>query len=153
MQINPQELQGMEVEQLREVAALHEIKVHHKAGKPSIIAAILEHVAPNPNQQGIKSSEPEKPKGFHNTPDEVNAKIKDSLAREGFEAKYDLDENTWTFTFRKHSECGNLDIPMKEIVKASERVVRAANMKARAFAQDAGFDGNVGKRYANNVLM
>lgn len=152
-----EDLNGMEVDQLREQAALLGAAVHHKAGKPTIIAAIAEHIMKQEDAKKPKQNLMEPPKEEYNSPDDIRKMLAPIIEKKPeFTASFDKDEESgnefWTFRYKGAEDCGTCHQRMKHIKTRAESVARGKR-SLRAFGGDAGFDSGVGKGYAQNVLM
>lgn len=149
-----EDMQGMEPDELRELAAKLNVTVHHRAGKPTLIAAIAEKMA-----EDQKSKQPTVERVVEEIPElsygDVleNKSIKAIMdAKPEFQVRYDDEDNCITFRYKGAEECINLGSKMKHIVQKAQNVARGS-LRLRAYGESEGFDSSVGKGYAKNVLM
>lgn len=118
-------LEAMGRDELMEIAGTQGVRVHWKAKPETIIKAIVEKVStPVKSDMQHVAEKPQAPVD-HNTPEQIEAMLAPIKVRAPqFEAKYDLEENTWHFSCRGAEECGNMDIPMRVIQMKANTVSR-----------------------------
>lgn len=148
--MNHAQLQGKNVDELREIAKALKIKPHPRAKADTLISQILQQpVAYQNKAMEHKAQETAKPV-HNNTPEMVLDAIKVFAAKEGFVADFP-DDGTWVFKYKGAEDSGNLSIPLRLIKQKAESVSRGR--RAPIGAPRDTFDPIVGKGYANTVLM
>lgn len=121
--MNREELATKSLEELRDIAAKLNVKVHHLAKEDTIINQIMQQpVAFVSDAMQHPAQKPVAPV-HNNTPEAVLTAIKHFVEKEGFEAKFPSD-GTWVFRYKGAEDSGNLSIPMRVIVQKAEMVSR-----------------------------
>jgi hypothetical protein len=123
-------LKALELPELKQVAAKHGIKLHHKAGAEKVLKAIIDHVS---NAQPVKAraDEPsEAPQRKSAAPvllseDDVRDALAKQLERDAFKVEFHGDD---TFTMRCNGaeESMHMTTPAAVIKRRAESVARGA---------------------------
>lgn len=161
MTVNLNNLRDLPIEDLRVIAAQHNIPVHHKHAKESLVDMIINKVTTPPPAQPQKEMQhkgehPMKPV-HNNTPldvEEAIARIKAKCQEKGYEFKsdYDLEEGTWTFNCLGAEECGNLAIPLRIIREKAEHISKGARRPRAHDQREWGSISNGKNSYTNTIL-
>lgn len=144
--INFEELKALPKEELVRIAAIYNVPASIEAESDLIAKAIIEKLT-QPEPMRHVAEKPTSPV-HNNTPDQVREAIAPYIAKEGFNAEFSEQENTWTFTCKGASDSGNLSIPLRVIKQRAESVSRG-----RRAPMSFGKDGTYGTSYADNILM
>lgn len=151
--MNFDNLKTMSREDLVILAAKTGVPVHHKA-KPETIAKAITEAAlvqqkPHNTPVEVKADKPK----HDNTPDDVEAAIKAIKdKRPDFVSKYNVEENTWHFSYKGAEEAGNLAIPLRLIKQKADNV--SLGRRALMGHQD-GFERmtSIGKNAYTNIVL
>lgn len=158
-------LKAMDLEQLRAFADTQGVQVHWKAKPETIIKQIIDKVAnpvktdaPKVREEEITQLTAKRLKDAEesaaNTPDMIEdaiASIKAKLPE--FKSEYNCDENTWTFSYKGATDCGNIAIPMRRILRQAQIVSRGRIAPVGHDPREWGGDIAGGKNaYTNTVL-
>lgn len=121
--MNFENLTKLPIEELRVLAAKHEIKVHHKLKSENIAKLIIDKVT-NPQQELKHPAAQPKQATKVNTEEEVRQACEKFLSKEGFIATF--KEDTWNFKFAGAEDSGHMSVPLRIIRMKAENVSRGA---------------------------
>jgi len=121
-------LKSLELPELKQVAAKHGIKLHHKAGAEKVLQAIIDHVS---NAQPVKTKADEqqpvkvKPVAKLLNQSDVEQALAKQLEREAFKIVFHGDD-TFTISCNGAEESLHMTSPVVVIKRRAESVARGA---------------------------
>lgn len=138
----------LDLAQLKNVAGHLKIKFHPEAIEPDLIRLINQQPVASINAALVKSNEPAERPLESNSREQVEQVIAKFMEKEGYQVKFDEEENTVTFAYKGISECCNMGIPLRIIKQKAENV----SFGRRVMRGLPGGDG-VGRGYSDAILM
>lgn len=122
--MNYDNLQKLELPELRTLAIQQGMTPHHRAKKDTLIRQIIEHVTQPPVKKDMKHPAEQPPKEAKlNTEADVSEAIKPFM-KEGYQAIF--TEENWHFKYKGAEDCGHMSVPLRVIRMKAESVSRGA---------------------------